>query len=167
MPRQSNEQKNQNRSALLRSSGRALRRSGFHGVGVDAMAAEAGQTSGAFYTHFRSKDEVFAAVLELALSEMADRSQDDSFLTGYLSPRHIDNPEGGCALPALLPDVARAGPEVRGRFAEQTHIVVDHLGGGELGWQRLAVLVGAVALARALPEGEARLLALAAARKLL
>ena len=36
---------------------------GFHGASIEAIAAEAGYTGGAFYSNFASKEELFAALL--------------------------------------------------------------------------------------------------------
>jgi TetR/AcrR family transcriptional regulator, transcriptional repressor for nem operon len=44
------------REALVKSATKALRKSGFNGVGVDALAASAGVTSGAFYSNFANKE---------------------------------------------------------------------------------------------------------------
>ena len=68
----------QTRDALLDAAGRVFVERGFQGSSVEAIAAEAGFTRGAFYSNFRSKEEVFADLLQDRVyrlyAEMAERS---------------------------------------------------------------------------------------------
>ena len=41
-----------------------LRASGFHGASVEAIAREAGATSGALYSNFAGKEDLFLALFE-------------------------------------------------------------------------------------------------------
>ena len=61
------------RAKILASAGRGFRRHGFGGVGVDALAQEAGVTSGAFYAHFKSKAEAFRATVSAGLAGFRQR----------------------------------------------------------------------------------------------
>lgn len=52
------------RAALLRSASRLVCRHGMHGASIDAIAADAGYTKGAFYANFASKQDLFLTMLE-------------------------------------------------------------------------------------------------------
>jgi AcrR family transcriptional regulator len=58
------ERRAQTRAALLDAAGRVFVERGFAGSSVEAIAAEAGYTRGAFYSNFASKEELFVALLQ-------------------------------------------------------------------------------------------------------
>jgi TetR/AcrR family transcriptional repressor of nem operon len=58
------DRKAETREAVLKAAACELRERGYHGVGVDRLAAAAGLTSGAFYGHFSSKEEVLGSVID-------------------------------------------------------------------------------------------------------
>jgi AcrR family transcriptional regulator len=58
------EQKALTRRRLLDSAETVFARSGFHGASVEAIAREAGATSGALYSNFASKEDLFLALFE-------------------------------------------------------------------------------------------------------
>jgi TetR/AcrR family transcriptional repressor of nem operon len=59
------ERRAETRDAVLKAAACELRECGFFGVGVDRLSAAAGVTSGAFYSHFSSKEDVAARLLNL------------------------------------------------------------------------------------------------------
>ena len=58
------EQKTRTRERLVAAARRVIARRGLTGASVDAISEDAGFSSGAFYSNFESKDEVFAAALD-------------------------------------------------------------------------------------------------------
>ena len=52
------------RSELVAAARRVFLRRGFHGASLDEISAEAGYTTGAVYSRFGGKDELFLAVLD-------------------------------------------------------------------------------------------------------
>lgn len=58
------EKKAETRRRLIDAAARVFARRGFHGAGVDEVAAEAGVTTGALYWHFASKDDLFLALAD-------------------------------------------------------------------------------------------------------
>lgn len=52
------------RERLIAAAGKAFIKYGFEGASVERIAEEAGFSRGAFYSNFRSKDELFIAVLK-------------------------------------------------------------------------------------------------------
>jgi AcrR family transcriptional regulator len=67
----------QTRDHLLEAAGRVFAARGFHGATMDQVAAAAGFTKGAVYSNFKSKEDLFLALLDdridqqLALVEQA------------------------------------------------------------------------------------------------
>jgi TetR/AcrR family transcriptional repressor of nem operon len=114
------------RAAILEQAGRMFRRDGLSGVNVAEITAAAGLTHGAFYGHFPSKDALAAESCRESLvaaaqkwRDRADRARargDDPLTTligQYLTERHRDAPEEGCALPSLGGELVRNKPELR------------------------------------------------------
>lgn len=58
------EKRARTRAALVDAAGRVFLDRGFLGASVEAIAAEAGYTRGAFYSNFSTKEEIFAELLQ-------------------------------------------------------------------------------------------------------
>ena len=58
------ERQRQTRERLLEAGERVFLRRGLQGSSVEEIAAEAGYTRGAFYSNFKSKDELFVELLQ-------------------------------------------------------------------------------------------------------
>jgi AcrR family transcriptional regulator len=58
------EKQEKTRSSLMRSAGRIFCKRGLERASIDEVAEEAGYTKGAFYANFRSKQELFLAMLD-------------------------------------------------------------------------------------------------------
>ena len=56
--------KQEKRKELLKISGQLAKKDGFAATGVDGFMKAAGVTSGAFYSHFSSKQDLFKALVE-------------------------------------------------------------------------------------------------------
>ena len=52
------------RREILDAAGRAFARGGFHGTSVEAVAAEAGMSTGAVYSNFKGKEDLFLTLYE-------------------------------------------------------------------------------------------------------
>jgi AcrR family transcriptional regulator len=65
------ERAEQTRAYLVRAARRTFLRSGFHGASLDEISAEAGYTTGAVYSRFGGKDELFLAVMDEHLERRA------------------------------------------------------------------------------------------------
>jgi AcrR family transcriptional regulator len=163
------EHKEQARQRLVEGGARLAKKRGFAAAGVDDLAAAAGATSGAVYKHFSGKSELLAAIIEAELGRSAarfasvpagDRSKLDKAVAAYLSPEHVGHPELGCALPSLAADVARADSEVRKAFEDgllAVHAALKrHMQSDDAAWALIAQSVGAVMLARAMQDADAR-----------
>lgn len=58
------EQRERTRQELIDAAGFVFAKHGYHGASVDQVAEAAGFTKGAVYSNFRSKEELFLALLE-------------------------------------------------------------------------------------------------------
>ena len=151
------------REKLLDSSSSSAKTAGFATVGVDGLMKAIGLSGGAFYSHFSSKDELFAAIVERELSGSLARltgegelSRDrlERCLKHYLSMAHVEQPGTGCALPSLGAEIARADAQVR-QQAEQWICRLQEnwariLQSDSLAWAILSQCVGALVVARML-----------------
>jgi TetR/AcrR family transcriptional repressor of nem operon len=164
------EHKEQARNRLLESGGGHAKKHGFGGSGMDALAAAAGVTTGSLYKHFDGKSDLFAALIRSELQRTAQRfsaiapgdiEEATKALAAYLSLSHVKHPEAGCALPSLTPEIARADGSARDAFQSGVlaihAIVADRFtGSSNAAWALIAQSVGAVMLARAMPDERIR-----------
>jgi TetR/AcrR family transcriptional regulator, transcriptional repressor for nem operon len=165
------DQKVKAREAMLKAGARELKSNGFNGIGVDGLASAAGVTSGAFYSNFRSKEAMLEAVIDAGLGEplLSDtdavsieegRAALTSFLREYINVDHSADPAEGCVMPALSADVSHAHPSVKETYERKMSALVARiaslLDGDESdrlrrAWSVVAIMVGAVLVARSLP----------------
>jgi AcrR family transcriptional regulator len=61
------------RAKLMRSAGKLFCRRGLEQASVDEIAQDAGYTKGAFYSNFKSKEELFLAMLDEKFGEEIER----------------------------------------------------------------------------------------------
>jgi TetR/AcrR family transcriptional regulator, transcriptional repressor for nem operon len=166
------DQKAKARNAILEAGAETLRAKGFNGVGVDALAAAAGVTSGAFYSNFANKEALLEGVIDTnlgmpfidAAGTVEERREKlKAWLDEYISLHHRDNPALGCVMPTLSADVGRAGGAVREayqrRMVELVDKIVSVLGGREAdreqrAWNIVAMMVGAVEVSRAMVDSD-------------
>ena len=72
------------RSSLLRSAAKLFCRHGLEGASVEEVAQDAGYTKGAFYSNFKSKEELFLVMLDEKFSAELERL--DKVLVGGEDP---------------------------------------------------------------------------------
>lgn len=126
------EHKVQTRARIVESARRLFNRHGFQQVTIDQIMADAGLTRGAFYHHFDSKDELYAAAVASFATcnpfavrmSGGDLSVDDPrqlatmLVDLYLSDEVLDDIDMHCPLYALPSDVARAGLEPQQAYTD-------------------------------------------------
>ncbi|HTD04596.1 TetR/AcrR family transcriptional regulator [Undibacterium sp.] len=166
--RYSSEHKTTMRKHLLTVAGAETKKKGFAAVGVDGLMQAAGVTSGAFYSHFSSKNELFKAVVEAELQDsiqmlIGNPHQDlaawlDHESSRYLTMSHVRHPEAGCVLPALGAEISRADDSVKKMYEQQMldakNTLASRLGDDTAAWGFIAQCVGSLLLARAMPNEE-------------
>jgi AcrR family transcriptional regulator len=167
------ENKDKARAAIVEAAGRLFREQGVAATGIDRIARETGQTSGAFYAHFPSKADVFRDAVEAGFVRLLagiKRSREagsgrwaNVFAKAYLSPARRDAVGQGCLLPTLANDAARAGRQTHRLFGEQVTEAARELAKGcgededaeDRAFAILALCAGGIMLARAMPDAAA------------
>ncbi|MFC3441370.1 TetR family transcriptional regulator [Sphingobium rhizovicinum] len=165
----SREQAARNRETVVDVASRLFRAHGVDGVGVGEVMRESGLTHGGFYNQFESKEALAAEACAAALAKSAVRwralaegageeGAASAIADSYLSARNRDAPETGCALIALSPDAARRGGELAGAFRQgfEELAAIMEQSAPDLDrpatLARMAQMVGAMALARAVAD---------------
>lgn len=162
--------KAETRQKMIAAASRGFRSNGYAGIGVDGLAKAAGVTSGAFYSHFGSKDAAFDVALATGLDEVMEAIPNfqkeygadwvEAFAEYYLGERHRSDLECGCAMATLTPEVVRSNPKVHAAFENKmtqiAHLVSHGLEGSSdeernaKAWALLSVLIGGINVARAM-----------------
>lgn len=167
--------KEETRQRILEAASCGFRKFGFAGIGVDGLSKAAGVTSGAFYSHFGSKDGAFNAALAAGLDEVMEGIPTfqkkhgvqwlKAFAEYYLGKPHRNDLENGCAMATLTPEVVRFGAEAQGEYEKKmtriTDLIAQGLAGGTdqdrlaRAWSILAILIGGINVARAMKSTKA------------
>lgn len=168
----------QTRGRIVESARRLFNRHGFEQVTIDQIMAAAGLTRGAFYHHFQSKNELYAAAVAsfitcnpfaIQTAEAAEQLRDPRRLARmlvelYLSDEVLENIDLHCPLYALPADVARAGLEPQEAYTDlirgMGHIYRSALKGVRDAGRRaetiVALCVGGMVLARTTNDPDLR-----------
>jgi TetR/AcrR family transcriptional repressor of nem operon len=162
--------KDTTRQRIIDVASRQFRQDGVAAVGLAGIMSDAGLTNGAFYTHFGSKEDLVQAVLSKALGKreatLRNAAESESGLEAsirdYLSPRHRDNPGGGCPTAALVAEIARGPRATRdaftGKVSQFIALIAGQLRAGSVSQRRrnaiaiYGIMVGALQLARAVND---------------
>jgi TetR/AcrR family transcriptional regulator, transcriptional repressor for nem operon len=158
---------------IVDAAARAIRRSGYGGVGVADIMKDAGLTHGGFYAHFDSREAMLAEAADRAGAESVATMQRiasgaktqralRSLLTAYLSKAHVEAIESGCAVAALGSEMPRQVPEVRHASTRRIKEMIDLVARLSPDWGKqgahkgalftVASMVGALVLARAVDD---------------
>ena len=161
--------KEQTKERILIAASQNFRSNGYSGIGVDGIAKAAGVTSGAFYSHFGSKDGAFDAALIAGLNEVIEgipqfqsnfgKKWVEEFADYYLSQKHQNDLACGCAMTTLSPEVVRATNETQATYEKMMSKIIDLAADGLEGgskedkrsraWAMLSILIGGLTMARA------------------
>ena len=117
------------KKAIIDSARKLFNRHGFESVTLNQIMAGAGLTHGGFYSYFKSKSDLYAAVLGCFFTDPewkscwegvhVDLSSTDvgpQVVRAYLSRQHFEDVENSCPMVALPTDVARSGVDARRAF---------------------------------------------------
>jgi TetR/AcrR family transcriptional regulator, transcriptional repressor for nem operon len=133
--RYSEDHKQATRRRILDAAGRRFKQDGIDGAGVATLMSDAGLTNGAFYAHFKSKEDLVANVLADQLRtqrdsfdvQAPDREGLEAFIRAYLSPEHRDQRADGCPSAALLDEIGRRPAATREVFTDELMGVIDDI----------------------------------------
>jgi TetR/AcrR family transcriptional regulator, transcriptional repressor for nem operon len=129
------DQKQATRQRILEAAGRRFKQDGIDGAGVAAVMSDAGLTNGAFYAHFKSKEDLVANVLADQLRAQregfdglpSDRAGLEAMVRLYLSPQHRDQCADGCPSAALLDEIVRRPAATRQVFTDEQLTTADEI----------------------------------------
>src|SRR5215469_3332053 len=154
------------------ASGR-VRAEGLSGTAVSAVMRDTGLTHGGFYKHFRSKDDLlveslseafreFTDILVLAAKQSPSGEAWKAIVKTYLRPEMCDHPERGCPLAALAPELARVDKRMKPRIVTELvnykNRMAPFMPGRRTADKEQAffaifsTMIGAIAIARLLPD---------------
>lgn len=130
-------QEAENHERILDVATRLFRERGIDGIGVADLMKAAGLTHGAFYGHFKSKEDLVAQACARAVLRMKqnwtnviDQATGDpleALAATYLTPKHRDGAGRGCPMAALGSEIARQAPPVRRAFTDELRPFLDYL----------------------------------------
>ena len=173
---------------IVKDASRRVRAEGLSGAAVSAVMKDAGLTHGGFYKHFESKDDLLLESLREGFREIEDtlaRAAEQSapgeawkqIVKTYLSLELCDHPERGCPMAALSPDLARADnrikPQIVAELVNYKSRMLPFMPGRRTADKERAffvifsTMIGAVEIARILPDRAARKKVLAGTRDFL
>jgi TetR/AcrR family transcriptional repressor of nem operon len=182
------EHKAQVHERIVKDASRRVRAEGLSGAAVAAVMLDTGLTHGGFYKHFESKDALLLESLSEAfrdfgdtLANVAEQSNTKpgwkAVVKTYLSLEFCNHVERGCPLTALAPELARADQTMRMRVLPQLVAYKDRMlpfmpGRRAADKERaffsiFPTMIGAIEIARMLPEPAMREKVLASARDFL
>ncbi len=184
--RYSPEHKAETLQKIVKDASRRIRVEGITGAAVTAVMRDAGLTHGGFYKHFASKEELLTESLSEAFDDIGDRLAHaaeqskppwKAIVKTYLSLEYCNHVEYGCPLPALAPELARAGRGMRSQIFKDLQRyksrMLPFMPGDRPSEQEQAffsifsTMVGAMEIARMLPEEAMREKVLRTAREFL
>ena len=176
------------RERIISVSSERFIEEGFSSVPVEEIAAALGMSKKTFYKHFASKDDLLLESLREAFREIVDtwvraakqspnKAAWKAIVKAYLSPDHCENPGRGCPMAALAPELARVDkrmkPQVVAELANYKSRMQPFMPGRRAEDKERAffaifsTIIGAVELARLLPDPAMREKVLASARDFL
>ncbi len=124
------------RQRIVEAAGRRFKQDGIDGAGVATVMSDAGLTNGAFYGHFRSKEDLVANVLADQLraqrqsfdAQASDRAGLEAFIRSYLSPEHRDQSADGCPSAALIDEIVRRPAATKRVFTDELAATMNDIG---------------------------------------
>ena len=173
---------------IVKDASRRVRAEGLNGAAVAAVMRDTGLTHGGFYKHFGSKDDLLVESLREGFREIEDnlaRAAEQSspgeawkaIVKTYLSLELCEHPERGCPLATLAPELARVDkrmkPQILAELVNYKSRMVPFMPGRRTADKERAffaifsTMIGAVEIARMLPEPAMREKVLGSARDFL
>ena len=182
------EHKLETHQKIVKDASRRVRAEGLNGAAVSAIMKGAGLTHGGFYKHFGSKDDLLLESLREGFREIEDTLVHaakqsppgeawKAIVKTYLSLELCEHPERGCPLTALSPELARADksmkPQIAAELVNYKSRMLPFMPGQRTADKERAffavfsTMIGAVEIARMLPDRAMREKLLASTRDFL
>ena len=179
--RVSREEAQASKKRITQEAARLMREKGIGATSVADVMTAAGMTTGGFYKHFASKDDLTAAAVRAAFDSIIIPIQRNAekagpaparaaYLRHYVSQAHVRNPGKGCPVAAMGADGGRDTALLAPEFRQGVEEILAFLGADDMTKparaaliRQMAALVGSIVLARAVGDGDLRDEILAAA----
>lgn len=132
--KKSKEEAAKTRRRIVEVAAEEFRRNGIQETGVAEIMASAGLTSGGFYRHFESKDQLVAEACALSMHNFVNTSKkaielgDEAFVSHiehFLSKQHCEGVAEGCPLVFIGSELARADMGTRRVVSQEYRELVD------------------------------------------
>jgi AcrR family transcriptional regulator len=155
------------RERLLRAARSVFARSGFHGASVEEIASEAGYSTGALYSNFSGKEDLFLALMEREIDEHAREIADAVRARASIAERATGGARQWMTMIEREPEVlllfmefwaygvrdARMRPKVAAQFARMRELLTTLVADGvrefdlelDIPAEQLAVAIDALA----------------------
>jgi TetR/AcrR family transcriptional regulator, transcriptional repressor for nem operon len=167
------EHKIETHQKIVKDASRRVRAEGLNGAGVAAVMRDTGLTHGGFYKHFANKDELLVESLKEAFREIEEslaRAAEQSpagegwkaIVKTYLRPEMCEHPEHRCPLATLGPELARVDrrmkPQIIAELVNYKSRMIPFMPGRRTADKERAffaifsTMIGAVEIARLLPD---------------
>lgn len=154
---------------ILKAASQVMREQGYAGAGLQKIMKVAGMTVGGFYSHFSSKEFLFARVISETFRQTREKFssrlthvEGKEWIAGlighYLSLEHRNDIADGCPMPALISEIPRAGATAQKVYEKELLVSLERFRErlGEKNNQNaeiiLAMLVGGISMARAVQD---------------
>jgi TetR/AcrR family transcriptional regulator, transcriptional repressor for nem operon len=182
------EHKAEVRRKIVKDASLRVRGEGLTGAAVAAVMRDTGLTHGGFYKHFASKEDLLIESVREAFRDIIEKlvhaagqahsgEEWKAIVKSYLSLDYCDHAEHGCPLTALAPELARGDKTLRSQlFVELVKYkdrMVSFMPGRRTTDKERAffvifsTMIGAVQIARMLPDRTVQEKVLASAREFL
>ncbi len=158
---------------IVKDASRRVRSSGLDGAAVAAVMGDTGLTHGGFYKHFKSKGDLLVESLSEGFREIEDtliQAAEQSppgegwkaIVKTYLRPEHCEHPDRGCPLATLGPELARVDKRIKPKIVMELvnykSRMLPFMPGRRTAdkerafFAMFSTMIGAVEIARLLPD---------------
>ena len=155
--------KEQSKDRILTSAAMLFTHHGFEQISIDQVMKNAELTRGAFYSHFKSKSDLYAQAIRKAATVAFQRKPVNcpqnmkSFAQYYLSAEHRDDQyEQACPLAFLVSDINQQDSQVKATYTKTLQAFIAQADSlclsREKALQSVVLMVGGLALSRALDD---------------
>lgn len=161
MPWDSNH-KNSTKQRILIAAAKLFTRNSFDEISIDDVMKEADLTRGAFYSHFKTKADLYQQSISVAAQRAYEHITSGcggsplEIRDRYLQQTYFENNEALCPMASLVSDIRHRDPKIRDTYTQIFAGFVENLNqftnNENLAFQQAASLIGTVALLQTLSD---------------
>ena len=155
--------KEASKDKILQSAAMLFTHHGFEKISIDQVMKKAELTRGAFYSHFKSKSDLYAQAISKAAKTAQNRKPNGhpqnikQFGQYYLTSQHRDDhDQQACPLAFLVSDISQQNEQVKNTYTKVfNHFILQaekHSSSREKALQHAVLMIGGVAISRALND---------------